>query len=258
MVFTATKEDLTQVIDLWNECFKVEKDFTDYFFSKVYDNDKTLVIKDEGKIVSMLQMLNFKSSLGGATYIYGVATAKTHRKKGLADKLLMKSFEISKKQGDKFSILIPENESLFGFYEKYDYKPLLNCKFYEISNESVNDISRKMSHFDVEQVLRIYNNACKGDFYIKREPEFVKNLIDLYANGALKYMQNSEVIGYSFGIFKDGVYEIDEFFSQNDEKCLKSFKNVKGLTYGHDIKKGAIKSLCDKEIKDGYLNLMYN
>lgn len=259
MIFYATKQDFSQVLDLWNESFENEQVFTDYFFNKIYDYKNTLVIKADGKVVSMLQMLPFNSSKGEITYIYGVATAKEYRKMGYADKLLKKSFEISKNLGHKFSILIPAEKSLFDFYKKYDYKPAFFYDTVERKSENVCDISKKLEYSDVLCINQIYDTHKKGDFFIKRDIDFYQKQIDIYGNGALKYIENEKIIGYSFGYYSGDMHIIEEIFSNDMDKCLNSHKNVSCKIYGHETAIGVAKSLLHEPIcKDGYLSLMYN
>lgn len=258
MISYAKSEDFYEIKELFIECFPEHSDFNEYFFEKLYEKENCILIKDNEKIVSMLQMLKYKSSYGDVTYIFGVATSKNHRKKGYAEKLMQKSFDISKSLGHKFSVLIPAKDWLYDFYAKYGYKATFSCDVVSCKNENVENISRFMQKEDICDVIQIYNNADKGDFYINRDERFFEIQMDLYGEGAKVYIENSRIIGYSFGYFEEDVYIIDEIFSVDILKCVKTFSKTIYKTYGKSEKLGVIKSLEEDVMPNGYLNLMYN
>ncbi|MFI3226921.1 MAG: GNAT family N-acetyltransferase [Clostridia bacterium] len=259
MIFYAQDKDLTQIIELWNECFPGETDFTNYFFENLYRKENTIVLKVDEQIVAMLQMLPYESSMGDVTYIYGVATAKNHRKKGYAEQIMNKSFEISRERGHKFSVLIPAEAWLFDFYKKYGYETRFYYKTIGMKNYIVKDISCKLNYDDFEDFCEIYENAIKGDFFIKRDRKYFEHQINLYGDGAMKYVEDGEIIGYSFGYFKDDVMIIDEIFATDINKCLQSFSEVSCRTYGTEQAIGVIKVLGDENLpNNGYFNLMFN
>lgn len=266
MISFAKKEDLPQIISLWDKIFSGEEEFSEYFFENIYNLENTLIMKKDEKIVSMLQMLPFKSSFGDITYIYGVATDENHRKKGYALRLMEKSFEISREKGQKYSVLIPAEQWLFGFYEKMGYNNVFYCKIEEIFNENIENISEKLEYTDIFEINNIYEKSLLSKFYIKRDEKFYKHQIDLYGENSFKYIENGKIIGYSFGYFKEDAYIIEEIFSDNIKKCLNSFEKVKYKTLGSDFKIAVLKSLDEKnnnfkandEFDDGYINLMYN
>lgn len=259
MIFFAQDEDLASIQDLWIECFSQVNWFFMYFFNNIYKKENTLVYKIDEKIVAMVQMLPYDTSLGKSTYIYALATTKNFRKQGIADKLLEKSFEISKQRGHKYSFLIPEGEKLFNFYKKYGYNSCLNVGYHEFLSEKIHGISKEqLKAEDIPSVLQIYQNADKGEFYILRDREFIIKQIEIYKTGALKYLENDKIIGYSFGRTIENKTIIEEIFSSDINKCLSTHEKGVYKTYGNNQKKGVIKSLLDENTPKGYISLMFD
>ena len=74
----------------------------------------------------MAQMLPYTLQNGPiaeeVTYIYGACTHPAHRRQHLMDRLLHESFAIDRANGRAASILIPQEEWLFGFYAQFGYQ----------------------------------------------------------------------------------------------------------------------------------------
>ncbi len=107
---------------LWQEAFSDPEDFTDLFFTTGFSPDRFHCIREKGLPVSALYW--FDCSLQGhkIAYIYGVATLKSHRGKGLAGQLLTEAHNILRDRGYDGVILVPHGASLFDFYRKFGYE----------------------------------------------------------------------------------------------------------------------------------------
>lgn len=106
---------------LFLEAFDNPNGFTDLFFAKGFSPDRCHCIKENGLPVSALYW--FDCALDGhrLAYVYGVATLKNHRGKGLATQLMKETHEILRNRGYSGVILVPEKESLFDFYRKLGF-----------------------------------------------------------------------------------------------------------------------------------------
>lgn len=261
MVTFAKKEDFEEIVCLWVECFGDDKDFNDYFFENVFDINDTLILRKDGKIASMAQMMEFDTSKGKVTYIYGACTANSHRKQGLMATVLEKSFEIGRQKGHKFSILIPQEPWLFGFYSKFGYEKGLTISInaYHANGES-DIVASKLEYTDIKSIDCLYKNSINVDFYIERSQKYYQNQIDLYGQGAVKYENLGEIVGYSFGYKKDDKLILDEIMADDIENCLNSHQNVDIIykTVGENIDLGMIRPLYDDKTQSGYINLMFN
>ncbi len=135
-------KDIPRLRVLWKDAFSDEDSFLDRFFGAVFSPDHTLVLKNDGKIVSALYIIDceFKGSKLG--YIYAVATDKAHRSQGFATRLLEYSDRYMKSHGYSAVILRPASEELFGFYEGLGYNITLSKDRFEVAAEGICEINK--------------------------------------------------------------------------------------------------------------------
>lgn len=117
-----TAEQFAALRRLWQEAFDNPDAFLDAFFSDGIAADGYHCIWENNVPVSALYW--FDCSLKGhrLAYIYGVATLKSHRGRGLARQLMAETHEILRKQGYSGAVLVPEEAHLFDFYRKLGYR----------------------------------------------------------------------------------------------------------------------------------------
>ncbi len=115
-------KDIPGLRALWKEAFSDTDEFLDVFFSTAFSFDRSFCIEENGEIVSALYIFDCLYKGEKIAYIYAVATAKSHRGKGLCRKLMDYTHSILKNAGYKGAILVPSSASLFEFYSKAGYK----------------------------------------------------------------------------------------------------------------------------------------
>lgn len=113
---------------LWQEAFGDSEETLDAFFATGFSEDRFHYILDKGVPVSALYW--FDCCLGGykLAYLYAVATAKSHRGRGLARRLIEETHSILKAQGYAGAILVPGTAELFGYYEKMGYRKVTQIR----------------------------------------------------------------------------------------------------------------------------------
>lgn len=114
---------------LWQKCFDDDDDFIDSFLMRYYSRRRMLTATRDGRIASMLHLLPFESELGRTTYIYGVATAPEFRNCGLAGSLMSEAMHLIQERGDDAALLIPSEEWLYGFYNRYGFEGSIATDF---------------------------------------------------------------------------------------------------------------------------------
>ncbi|MEA4921263.1 MAG: GNAT family N-acetyltransferase [Clostridiaceae bacterium] len=186
----AKQTDKQELLRLYDICFPGEHDYGEYFHNNFWRPEKTLVIRDNGGIISMVNLLDVRFNAGDeeieASYIYAAATDPAHRGKGLMQKLLEASFELGDKWGKDLSVLITENDSLFAFYKKFGYEPSFG-----VSLISPNDVLpgfmckvRMLDSIDCEMMEAVYNTASLGRLAVARDIDRFVSIIEEYKEHA--------------------------------------------------------------------------
>ena len=108
-----------QIRELWMDAFGDAREFADEFLVERSRYDISTFAEREGeRVVSMLHSVPFTDSAGHTfAYIYGVATAPTHRRRGLATNLIRRVLNDVGRLYDA-AILIPADSKAKDFYRK--------------------------------------------------------------------------------------------------------------------------------------------
>ncbi len=118
-----------EVLNLWRICFNDTEDFLRLYFERKYSDADTAVLRENGRIVSALQMLPYPMTWYGKTvmtsYISGACTHPSFRSGGLMRKLLTEAFLTMKSRKTAFSVLIPQEPRLYDYYARAGYAPVL-------------------------------------------------------------------------------------------------------------------------------------
>ena len=210
-VHTATNEQKEQVKRLWDCCFQDGAAFTDWFFNNVYKSDNTLVICEESRVVSALQIFYHDLSFCGekikAGYIAGVSTYPEYRNRGYASALMKEAFSVIYKNGADVAMLIPVN---FNFYRKYGFA----CTAY--LSDYTGDISllAKYSGYrfsvakkDTDLSLMYSKFTQNKNLFILRDENYFNEI-----------REDTEISGGEIAAFEDGGYVIytivnEEFYA---------------------------------------------
>ncbi|MDR3766339.1 MAG: GNAT family N-acetyltransferase, partial [Butyricicoccus sp.] len=203
----ADEADTPAVIALWELCFPGEAAFQNYFFSQLYRPEYNLLLLREGTLCAMAQMLPYTLQNGSlteeVTYIYGACTHPEYRRQHLMDRLLHQSFAIDRAQGRVASILIPQEEWLFGFYAQFGYQ-----KAFSVSSLSIQEsVSapvlsvRKVQGTDFSAMDALYHRFLNSGPYLRRSEEEWAKQVALFRNTggeALCAYEAGELTGYAF------------------------------------------------------------
>lgn len=115
-------EELPALRRLWREAFHESEEFIDLFFSTAYSPERCRVAVEDGVLAAMLYWFDCEYRGRSAAYLYGVATAKACRGRGLATALMEDTQEHLEDLGYAFALLVPAGESLFRFYGARGYE----------------------------------------------------------------------------------------------------------------------------------------
>ena len=106
---------------LWVEAFEEPKEAAQCFFDSAFAPRRSLVCLERDAVAAGLYWFDCLWKGRKVAYIYAVGTRIAHRGKGLCHALMEKTHEVLKSRGYHGAILVPAEESLFGFYGEMGY-----------------------------------------------------------------------------------------------------------------------------------------
>lgn len=113
---------IPQLRSLWKEAFGDDDGFLDSFFSTAFSTQRSRCVTENGRVVAMLYWFDCEYEGKKIAYIYAVATAVSHRGRGICKTLMDDTHNHLRSLGYAGALLVPGSESLFTFYGKMNYK----------------------------------------------------------------------------------------------------------------------------------------
>ena len=170
----ATREDLPQVMSLWDYCFEKQDDpFFQWYFREYCLQHNRIVggFGDEGRLCNMLHLNPYQVLLRGHVadmpYIVGVATDPAARGQHRSQGLLEAAFAFLRGQHVAFTLLMP---IFAGIYQPYGFAFCYEKRMYDLPLAD----------------LRVPEPA--GDVYLERYQRLDRRLLeDVYADRAARY-----------------------------------------------------------------------
>jgi hypothetical protein len=125
-------DEMRDIIRLWHIAFGETDLSVQTFLSRYYFEECALKEKVDGHVVSMAFMIPCHTPYGLGAYLYGIATLPDYQHQGLSSKLINRLLEKCKANGMAFSFLIPAEDSLVAYYNRFGYqttetKPIFLC-----------------------------------------------------------------------------------------------------------------------------------
>lgn len=107
---------------LWKEAFGDTDAFFDAFFETGFSPDRCRCVMVDDIPVAALYWFDCVLDGEPVAYLYAVATAKSHRGRGLCRTLMEDTHRHLREQGYRAAVLVPGSRELFDFYGKMDYQ----------------------------------------------------------------------------------------------------------------------------------------
>lgn len=227
---------------IWSRVFDDSPEYVDWFFNNVYREDEGLVLeRDTVAVSSMLlqqKQMSFHGEIVPISYVCGAATLPSARNKGYMSELMHRALKESLNRDDVFCTLIPANERLFGFYQRYGFSATFDVSIEHYSSAHV--FSHDMSAYTPADDPGIEERYAFFDMMMKRRPccilhseeDFRHILSDnAFDSGFVSTLKDRDgsIVAMAFAIPKDG-------------ECL-----VKELLYTDtDSRNAVLQSLHDK------------
>lgn len=106
---------------LWKEAFGDSEVFLDAFFEKGFSPRRCRCVTEKDTVVAALYWFEVTCKEQRFAYLYAVATAKSHRGRGLFSALLADTRNLLTETGFDGILLVPESEDLSRMYEKFGF-----------------------------------------------------------------------------------------------------------------------------------------
>ncbi len=197
---------INEAVALYRECFTVYGSEPEIIINHAYEQGKIHLFHENGQSVNMICASSITDGDFDAEYIFAVCTKPEYRGRGIFRKHLNEVI------GDAPCVLIPENESLFGFYEKFGFTPL-----YSLEAEIEGEAQLSESNITPEGLYEIYKDC----FQFPKKPK------------ALFIASLKAHLEYGGRIFADGksavlTYEnaITDIYAPSEKEALAVSKRV--------------------------------
>ncbi|HOO25533.1 MAG TPA: GNAT family N-acetyltransferase [Clostridiales bacterium] len=225
MIRFADKEDLKSVMTLWQSCFGDEIIYIENFLNNVFSEKNCLIYQEEEEIVSFLFLLESPFVSGeqivNGAYIYAACTNKAKRGKGYMGALMNYVAKYGAKKGYEVLYLVPADNSLFGFYEKFGYEKAFKRKEFILNREIMEilaDSDSQPGTFDFNAVSKVRNRMIAENSGILWNASLLLYSFDeneLSGGKNVFACKNGETVGYAQIYEKGDRCFVKEFCSLN-------------------------------------------
>lgn len=253
---------------LWQTAFDDTKESLDFFFRNTVSSERVLAAFDGGEPVSVLYMLESEIAAKGkaysAYYIYAVCTHPRYRGKGLMKSLFSELFKVAAGRGIDYLFLVPEEEYLFGVYEKLGFKIGFYYSAEEVYRKDYKNpvtINRKFNYEDYKKCVTAYPEnvpvatLCESTFnsFFNSQSGEIKTVF--CENGGYALFEENEKSLVIFELFGDENLLLSKVFGVTEKQSaiLRKAANENPVPYGmYYILNGA------PEIRNGFFGLPYS
>lgn len=216
----ATAQDTEAVKNLWAYCFETAEDpFFQYYFSKAYEPEHTMVGYEGKLLASMVHLRQYTLQVRGeqlpVSYMVGVATDPVARRGGIGGQLLLASLEELKRRGQGMTILMPSKAA---FYQQYGWELYAHQWVQTMALEELRPLTDKTLHFGLLQsddewsklspVYEAYTKGLSG-YAVRGETEWRRLLGSFFAEGVrVAYVADEAGSIEGYAVYRLGAEEI--------------------------------------------------
>lgn len=141
----ATPADLEEIEQLWNKVFGDEVAFIEEFYDSCCKIEQTIVLKEDGVLRTVGALLPVSlclpdGSTASAAYLYGMATDPEAQGKGFGQIFLKYVDFYLEEHGFDCVVLVPEEPSLFRFFNMAGYQSAFSTHKIEVPADQVRKV----------------------------------------------------------------------------------------------------------------------
>jgi predicted N-acetyltransferase YhbS len=213
-----------QLIDLWKASFGDSDEFIALWFDRVYSEDRTLVIKEERRIISAVHIVPYEVRYYDkrlpAAYVCGVCTLPEERQKGHMTRLMQQAHAFMRERGFAIAMLIPNSQTLCAYYRRFGYISMFsyNMELYALPKNTPGADSYRVVPTGMITKRHVYpyydrkQNERPGTNIIHSEYDLETVRLDCQMDGGDCWMalQGKKVVGIAFTARKEGLLIVKE------------------------------------------------
>ena len=235
----AKEEEIESIKEIWSYCFNDTESFMKYYFNDKYKSENTVVALDEGKIISSLQLNQYKlllnSKVYNTSYVVGVSTLPEGRGAGYMNKAMKFTLNELYKKGQLVSILMPIDYRL---YRRFGYEHCYDQIEYTINTDDLKNfkssgkmIKSNLSQIDdLIQIDRTFLNEVNGN--VLKDEHYYENLFkEIQSEDGFLYIhEGNEKDGYIVYFLQEDKMFVRELFYKN----IDALKSMLKFIYNHN------------------------
>ena len=235
----AKEEEIESIKEIWSYCFNDTESFMKYYFKDKYKSENTVVALDEGKIISSLQLNQYKlllnSKVYNTSYVVGVSTLPEGRGAGYMNKVMKFTLNELYKKGQLVSILMPIDYRL---YRRFGYEHCYDQIEYTINTDDLKNfkssgkmIKSNLSQIDdLIQIDRTFLNEVNGN--VLKDEHYYENLFkEIQSEDGFLYIhEGNEKDGYIVYFLQEDKMFVRELFYKN----IDALKSMLKFIYNHN------------------------
>ena len=229
MITKATKEQATEVKNLWKVCFPQEDEgYIDYYFKNLFVPENCFVYVEDGHVVSAIirapHAMMFNDKVLRTSMILGVGTLPEYRKRGYM-KRLMEIVLDACEHTELITLIQAYDQKL---YEPYGFHNIYNRSTYRLTRDDVKrgtnfGCSYEPTAIDLLKVYSAFIRRFNG-YYARDLEYFVKYKKEINAQGGkivAYYNGKDQIRGYATMLPKGDVLEIEELIYLDSTALMK-------------------------------------
>lgn len=252
----AKEDELKDIKNIWNYCFNDGESFVEYYFKDKYKRHNTIVVEDEGEVVSSLQLNQYKINLNNkiynTSYVVGVSTLPQVRGRGYMKNIMKFMLKELYRKNQLVSILMPIDYRL---YRKYGYEHCYdqieyNINIEDLSSYKINGKLYKANRYNINELVDISKDFFKDvNGNVERDDKFYQSLLEEIKseNGHIYIHENDGSEGYIIYFLDGETMFVREIYYKN----MDSLKSMLKFIYNHNTqcKKVKISAPINDKIK---------
>ena len=193
--------DKQETEHLWHACFPEDSDkFIQYYYSEKTKDNRVLVKKDSGLIVSMTQLnpyrVRMKEKEVDTFYVVGVATDAGRRREGHFRDVFMRMMQDMNEERVPFLFLMPADANI---YLPLDFAYMCQLPSTELTQEAVERLTAAECHDNGEDCRKAADYmeqwlSARFDMYCRRDEAYVSRLLKELdsENGIMEFLYDGD------------------------------------------------------------------